>query len=98
MKRVFKFIGQVYRLVWENTIKRPFTYSWRELTKKSWKARLLATAIYLSVMVPPLLIVDSWWLELWVIVGYSVAFLAGHLWWDTGGAYIKYQSDFKEDQ
>jgi hypothetical protein len=83
-KRLSGFIGGLYRDLWSHTTKRPYTYIMRQHP-------IIPITMFIVAFVNQML-----WPYLWVmIVADFVMVLTGHTLWDTAGAYIKYQTEFK---
>ena len=83
-------LAKGYRLLWSPTTQRPWTYAIRQTA--GWKVSL-AIAIAFAI----LLVLVSINPYAAVIAALASGFLAGHLWWDTKGTYIKHKEYFKEN-
>lgn len=82
----------LYEKLWRPTTQRPWTYAMRQTA--GWKVAIgsliAASALYaLSVYAG---------LPIWAIAGlwFAGGFLAGHLFWDTPGKYIKHKEEFAD--
>jgi len=92
MQSIVKLVGAVYAFLWRNTAGRPWTYEIRDWTTRhplaaafflagiigGALAAQLATPFYLGAFAIPIVVFVDF-----------LALLAGHLYWDTAGAYIK---------
>jgi hypothetical protein len=85
---LFSILGWLYKQLWSRTTGRPWTYVIRQYTKHQQWARAGAVILYSGLLVPPVL--HNLWVDALVLLTlYFLCFLAGHLWWDTAGKYIK---------
>ncbi len=90
--RIAKSLGSIYRILWTNTTRRPWTYAMRqtaiETPWKVWIAHL--------VILPLLALIYVYWP--WYfglpVIAFTFA-LWGHLFWDTLGAYVKHARYFE---
>jgi hypothetical protein len=83
-------LAKLYKMLWNPTTQRPWTYAIRQTAGwKSTLAVLVAVALLLWLLtVSPIASLT---------LGVASGFLAGHLWWDTKGSYIKHKEYFKEN-
>jgi len=81
---LFKLLGRAYKVLWSNTTGRPYTYIMRE---HPW----IILSLFIVALASQII-----WRYLWVMLPCDfVMILTGHVLWDTAGAYIKYQRDFR---
>lgn len=87
----------IYRFFWSRTTKRPWTYQIRDWTLhhplRVWPA---VTAIAAAFVVGQVELTRRFGRRAapFVLFADFMAFVAGHLWWDTAGAYVKEVDDF----
>ena len=91
--RVFvNILAGAYEGLWKSTAKRPWTYVIREwVIKHPRAASIILPCIFAIVLGSNRLLkviqVGGWWWFFTILIAFAW-FLAGHLFWDTAGAYI----------
>ena len=92
-----ELIRKIYKFFWSNTSRRPWTYEIRDWTErhKDWGALIVVgvtTAFVIGQMY--LTVHFGYWSIPFVLWADFMAFVAGHLFWDTDGAYIHMKDEF----
>lgn len=90
--KVFAILSDLYVALWKNTSGRPWTYVFREWVDKHPKtSSIILPFVFGAVLVSSRLLKvlpdGGWWWFFTILTAFAW-FLAGHLWWDTAGAYI----------
>lgn len=99
MRALLTFLGSLYALVWMPTAGRPWTYEIRD-----WSERHKGWAYLIGVSVTGAFVTGQAVLPqmvgMWALpfIGFAdfMAFVAGHLFWDTHGVYIHPHEDFRK--
>lgn len=87
-------LAKLYKALWNPTTQRPWTYAIRQTA--GWKVTLAVLAFY-AALLGTLLVTGG---VLSFVLGNLILFggyLAGHLWWDTKGTYIKHKEYFNNN-
>ncbi len=91
------WLKRFYAFFWTRTSARPWTYEIRDWTQRHPFAAgaIIATTVIMGLGIELITIVlfAPWWAVLLalpaVLFWNAAAFLAGHLYWDTAGAYVQ---------
>ena len=92
------WLKALYELVWRPTTHRPWTYQIRDWTRhhplRVWPiVAVISTAFFVGQMEAVRLF--GWPAAPFVVFADFMAYVAGHLWWDTGSDYVLETDDFK---
>jgi len=88
---MINLVRKFYRFFWSHTSGRPWTYEIRDWTERHrvWGALItggVTAAFFAGQML--LTIYFGYWSIPFMVWADFMAFVAGHLFWDTDGAYI----------
>jgi hypothetical protein len=90
-------LKRLYELVWRPTAGRPWTYEIRDWCDRhvNW-ALTIAIPVTASFVVGQMVLVQwaGWFALPFMLFADFMAFVAGHLFWDTAGKYIQPKAHF----
>jgi len=89
---MLRFLGRIYEFFWRPTTGRPWTYQIRDWTRhhpwRVWPIVALTTTCFVTgeILLP---MYFGWKALPFILWTNFMGFVAGHLFWDTAGGYVK---------
>jgi len=94
-----RVLKRIYEFFWRRTSGRPWTYEIRD-----WSDRYPGAALAIAVPVAAAFVIGQMMFVMWagwlalpyMLFADFMAFVAGHLYWDTAGRHIRSKSEFRK--